>query len=147
MRIALYAAVNAAGLWAYFLLADTTAERIAIGLAVLMWLVPATLLGWLAGWVSERRIDIEGTAADVFAWTNLAWWLFPPLGMAASTALGVWAKRSDTRKLRYYFLSCVCGLASIVAGTLSARAAVHQDYLRQTSEINAARYGQPPFGS
>lgn len=101
------------GALGYFLLGNTLEARISGLIAVLIWLLPCAIAGWLIGLLTSKRVDLDGLGADIFSWTPLVLWIFPPLGIVGSTVVNTWAKHSS-RQFRYSVVSSIAMLAAMV---------------------------------
>jgi hypothetical protein len=108
----------------YWFLGPDTDSRISTAIALVMIMVPSSIVGWIVGQILMRQIDVDRDGAQIFVWTNLVLWLFPPLGFAASAIASTWSKVSNQNSERYLLLATVGGIAATVNCAIGAMASV-----------------------
>ena len=91
----------------------------------LIWTV-SWAIGWVAGRVLLNFVDGDGPVALILAWSLMAAWLVPALGLVLATTVGQLSKAAYSRRKLLLCLSALGIVASLVNATLSALANVHQ---------------------
>jgi hypothetical protein len=105
----------------YWMLGDSVDARLAGAFGLMVLFVPCAVAGWIIGVVSKRYIDIDGNGADIFSWTILALWIFPPFGIISSSIVSTWSKSSE-REMRYFVVSGIALAAALTNAAMGVRA-------------------------
>ncbi len=128
MKSGLYILSGVIGYFGYKLLGSNLQERLSVGLGILIVLAPASLVGWLIGKFIKGKVNPDGDGAQIFAWTNLAFWIFPAFGFVAAQISYEWGEETEDHARRYILLSFFGFVASLVncaLGVMAYQSALH----------------------